>query len=67
MARLSRRRSYQVVLDAGAFTLPIGWKHRLVSRRRAERICRFLQRRGVVARVRYFGEIVMPMSPRLFD
>lgn len=62
-----RRNAYQVVLDIGMSARQVGWKGRLLSKRRANRVCRFLQRRGHAARVRHFGRIVMPAAPRLFD
>lgn len=61
------RQAYQVMLEDGARSIQIGWKGRLVSRHRANRIRRFLQRRGHDVRVRYFGKVVMPQAPRLFD
>jgi hypothetical protein len=65
--KLKLRKAYQVVLDVGMRTIQIGWKGRLFGKRRANRVCKFLSRRGHPARVRYFGEIFMPESPRLFD
>lgn len=67
MTNLKRRKAYQVVLDIGMRTIQIGWKGRLFGKRRAHRVCQFLCRRGYPARVRPFGEIVMPTAPRLFD
>lgn len=64
---LKRRKAYQVVRDAGMLSVHIGWRGRLLSKRRADKVCRFLQRRGHEVRVRYFGEIVLPATPRLFD
>ena len=67
MAKLKRRKAYQVVLDQGMQTTQIGWKGRLFGNCRASRVCQYLRRHGHDARVRYFGEIVMPESPRSFD
>ena len=67
MTKLKRRKAYQVVLDVGMRTIQIGWKGRLFGKRRADRVSKFLSRRGHPARVRLFGEIFMPKAPRLFD
>ena len=67
MGKLNRRKAYQVVRDEGLRTIGIGWKARLFSKRRAHKVCRFLLSRGHDFRVRYFGVVVMPKSPRLFD
>lgn len=65
--KLKRRQAYQVVREDGLRSVKIGWKGRLLSKRRASKVCRFLSQRGHDVRVRYFGEIVMPESPWLFD
>ena len=65
--RLKRRMAYEVVIDDGAQTMRIGWKGRLFGKHRAGKICSFLRKRGCDARVRIFGQIVMPDIPRLFD
>lgn len=67
MPTLKKRKAFQVVLDEGLRTIQIGFKGRLFGKRRANRVCRFLTSRGHDVRVRYFGEIVLPKSPRLFD
>lgn len=67
MSALKRRRAYEVVREEGMRSVQIGWKGRLFGKRRANKVCWFLSKRGHDVRVRYFGEIVMPESPRLFD
>jgi hypothetical protein len=62
-----KRQAYQVVREEGARSIHLGWKGRVLGWRRANRIRRFLVRRGHDVRVRHFGIIVMPVSPRLFD
>lgn len=66
-SRFKRRKAYQVVRDEGMRTIQIGYKGRLFSRRRANRVCKFLLARGHDVRIRCIGEIVMPKTPRLFD
>lgn len=68
MPRFKRRQAYQLVRDEGMHTIQIGFKGRLFGKRRANRICQFLLRRGHHdVRVRCFGEIVLPEARRLFD
>ena len=66
MTKLKCFKAFQVVRDEGLRTIQLGWKGRLFGRRRAERICRFLQRRGHDVRVRYFGELRMTEQPPRF-
>jgi hypothetical protein len=61
------RRAYQVCAEGEWQSTPIGFKGRLVSWRRAMRIASFLRERGREVRVRFFGNITMPMRPRVFD
>lgn len=67
MSKLKRRKAFQVMREEGLRSIQIGWKGRLLSKRRAHKVCRFLSQRGHDVRVRFFGEIVMPETPRLFD
>lgn len=67
MPKLKRRQAYQVMREEGMRSIQIGWKGRLLSKHRANKVCRFLSQRGHDVRVRYFGEIVMSETPRLFD
>lgn len=63
----SKRMAYQVVIDVGRDTRHIGNKGRLVSRRRANRICKFLTKRGHDVWMRRFGTINIYPGARLFD
>ncbi len=67
MSKFPRRQAYQVVQEEPGRSVPLGFKCRLLSRARANRISKFLRRRGHDVRLRYFGVIVMPQAPRLFD
>lgn len=67
MKKLRRRKAYQVVIDSGRCSRQVGHKCRLVSRARAYRICKFLQKRGYDARARLFGFINIDPNVRLFD
>lgn len=67
MSKLKTRKAFQVMREEGLRSIQIGWKGRLLSKRRANKVCRFLSRRGHDVRVRFFGEIVMPETPHLFD
>lgn len=67
MKTTSRRRAYQVLFESsGPNDKAIGFKNRLVSFRRAHRIAKFLRERGHQIRVRYFGEINLPIPNRGF-
>jgi hypothetical protein len=59
--------AYQVVIDVGRDTKHIGHKTRLVSKRRANRICKFLVSRGHDVWVRRFGTVNIEPGTRLFD
>lgn len=61
------RMAYEVVREIGMESIPIGYKRRLLGKRRAERVFQFLLKRGIDVRIRCFGKIYMPESPRLFD
>lgn len=67
MNKLRKRKAYQVVIDKGRWSKEVGHKCRLVSRARANRICKFLQKRGHDARARLFGFINVSWNVRLFD
>jgi|GEM_PF-6590997 len=67
MPKLKKRKAYEVVREEGMRSIPLGWRGRLFGKRRAEKICRFLCRRGHDVRIRYFGEIWLPEPVRLFD
>ena len=64
---LRRRMAWQVVREDGLRSMVLGHKCRLVSYRRARRICAFLRQRGHDVRIRRFGIIVMPRAARMFD
>lgn len=67
MKTTSKRRAYQVLLETnGPWDKAIGFKCRLVSFRRAHRIAKFLRERGHQIRVRYFGEVNLPIPNRGF-
>lgn len=61
------RQAYEVVLEKGMRSVGIGFKGRLVSRQRANKIRRFLEKRGHDVRVRYFGKISLPANVRAFN
>jgi hypothetical protein len=65
--KLKKRTAYEVVIDEGMRTKTIGFKHRLLGKQRAKRVCKWLCKRGLDARVRCFGQIHMPSNPRNFD
>lgn len=67
MAKISKRMAYQVVYDTGRWTNHIGYKGRLMSKRRANRVCKFLKARGLDVWVRTWGQVHLQPDTRLFD
>jgi hypothetical protein len=63
MTKIKWRMAYQVVIDEGAKTIQIGHKARLYGKRKADKVCKFWCDKGLDARVRCFGKIIMPEPP----
>lgn len=63
---MKKTMSYQVVREEGARSIPVGFKNRLLSHRRANKVCRWLNNRGLDVRVREFGAIYLPKPCRAF-
>ena len=61
------RKAYEVVREIGMRSISIGYKARLMSKRRANKVCRFLQARGHDVRIRYFGVIKVAGAISRFD
>jgi len=67
MSKPRKRMGYELVIDVGRDTYPIGHKGRLVSKRRATRIRKFLTKRGHDVRARLFGTVNIEPGTRLFN
>lgn len=63
---MKKTMSYQVVRDESLRSTPLGFKNRLLSWRRANKVCRWLIARGHDVRVREFGAIYLPKPCRVF-
>lgn len=59
MSKLKRREAFQVIREEGLRSIQIGWKGRLLSKRRAHRVCAKLARKAAHKKigVRHYGSL----------